>query len=73
MLSFPLNISLEQQPLLRNMRQDLIHPREVTLLEGGRCLPFKFSLLNQMYHGMENGAYSCPEILPMLTKITLVL
>lgn len=34
MLSVPLNISLEQQHLLSNRRHDLIHPGEVTLLEG---------------------------------------
>ena len=33
MLSVSLNIPLEWH-LLSNMRQDLIHPREVTLLEG---------------------------------------
>lgn len=44
MISVPVNISLQSQHLLSNMRHDLIHLREVTLLEDQTPLNSLYSI-----------------------------
>lgn len=57
---------------LSNPRHELTQMRgHLARTSGPFCL--KISLLDQLYHGVENRTHPCPGICPALTKVILLL